>query len=314
MRHRAWVVLLVALVATACSFGPAATPSPEPSGSPGPTIGPLPTPADHDLSTGELTYRLMDAFAPLTYCDPDEYPVSRGDEPQKAIERFPEIQADADTFAAILERLGLSGTSDFTADQKLAIYREWKRLNAVVLTPVGDRAAFDLVTETDPGLGEGVRSRGTIDLRGAIAIEASEPTFLVGCPICLSRGTLIATPSGPVAVERLTAGDPVWTLDVSGRRVAGTVAVVGRAAVPLGHQVIDLLLDDGRMELASPGHPLADGRRIGEVGVGDLVDGARVVSAVVLDYDQPFTYDVLPSGATGLYWANGILLGSTLDR
>jgi hypothetical protein len=66
--------------------------------------------------------------------------------------------------------------------------------------------------------------------------------------------------------------------------------------------------------LASPGHPLADGRRVGEAGAGDLVDGARVVSAVVLDYDQPFTYDLLPSGDTGLYWANGILLGSTLDR
>jgi hypothetical protein len=306
---------LVALVATACSFGPAATPSPEPSGSPGPTIGPLPTPADHDLSTAELTYRLMDAFAPLTYCDPDEYPVSRGDEPQKAIERFPEIQADEPTFAAIVERLGFVGTTDFTANQKLAIYREWKRLNAVALTPVGDdRAAFDLLTETDPGMGEGVRSRGTIDVRGAITVESSEATFLVGCPICLSRGTLIATPSGPVAVEQLTAGDRVWTVDATGRRVAGVVAVVGRAAVPLGHQVIDLLLDDGRRVLASPGHPLADGRRVGEAGAGDLVDGARVVSAVVLDYDQPFTYDLLPSGDTGLYWANGILLGSTLDR
>jgi hypothetical protein len=29
-------------------------------------------------------------------------------------------------------------------------------------------------------------------------------------------------------------------------------------------------------------------------------------------YDHPATYDLLPSGATGFYWADGILIGSTL--
>jgi hypothetical protein len=30
-------------------------------------------------------------------------------------------------------------------------------------------------------------------------------------------------------------------------------------------------------------------------------------------YGQPATYDVLPAGDTGFYWANGILLASTLS-
>ena len=29
-------------------------------------------------------------------------------------------------------------------------------------------------------------------------------------------------------------------------------------------------------------------------------------------YDGGATFDILPAGATGLYWANGVLLGSTL--
>jgi hypothetical protein len=30
-------------------------------------------------------------------------------------------------------------------------------------------------------------------------------------------------------------------------------------------------------------------------------------------YEGSATYDLLPSGDTGLYWADGILLGSTLN-
>jgi hypothetical protein len=39
------------------------------------------------------------------------------------------------------------------------------------------------------------------------------------------------------------------------------------------------------------------------------VDGTERVA-----YAEPETYDVLPAGATGCYWANGILVGSTLAR
>ena len=306
--------ILVAACSAAPSPSPGVTPTPLPSGSPGPTIGPLPTPADRDLSTAQLKYRLLDAFSPLSYCDPDEYPVPRGDEPQKAIERFGEIRADHPTFAAIVDRLGLAGVTDFSADQKLAVYRQWKQLNAIELTVADDRASYDLLTETDPGLGQGVRTRGTIDIRGAIVVESREPAFLVSCPICLARGTLIDTPSGQVPVEQLRVGDAVWTADASGRRVEGRVEMVGRAPVPAAHRVVHLVLDDGRELWASPGHPLADGRPLADVRAGDAVDGARVASVESVGYGQPFTFDLLPSGPTGLYWANGILLGSTLDR
>jgi len=62
----------------------------------------------------------------------------------------------------------------------------------------------------------------------------------------------------------------------------------------------------------SPGHPTADGRHIADLSRGDALDGARVVSVERVRYAGAATYDILPAGATGMYWASGILLGSTL--
>ncbi len=76
--------------------------------------------------------------------------------------------------------------------------------------------------------------------------------------------------------------------------------------------MILLILDDGRALRASPGHPTADGRAIGDLRVGDRYDGARVIEIRTVPSTDAATYDVLPSGETGLYWANGILLGSSL--
>ena len=39
-----------------------------------------------------------------------------------------------------------------------------------------------------------------------------------------------------------------------------------------------------------------------------------MVSAGLIPYAGGFTFDLLPSGPTGTYFANGVLLGSTLSR
>jgi hypothetical protein len=78
--------------------------------------------------------------------------------------------------------------------------------------------------------------------------------------------------------------------------------------------VIQLYLEDGRSLLVSPGHPLVDGRTIAHLQPGDVLDGARVRSTRWLSYEGRATYDLLPTGGTGHYWANGILVGSTLAR
>jgi hypothetical protein len=76
--------------------------------------------------------------------------------------------------------------------------------------------------------------------------------------------------------------------------------------------VIHLILDDGRELWVSPGHPTADGRTAGELQAGDRLAGGRVIVAEPVRYAGAATYDLLPAGDTGFYWANGILLASTL--
>ena len=75
--------------------------------------------------------------------------------------------------------------------------------------------------------------------------------------------------------------------------------------------MVHFILSDGRELWASPGHPTADGRRLDDLKVGNLMDGAPVTFIERIPYNGSATYDILPSGSTGFYWANGILLGST---
>jgi hypothetical protein len=47
--------------------------------------------------------------------------------------------------------------------------------------------------------------------------------------------------------------------------------------------------------------------------LGDPVDGSGVILIENVPYSGSATYDLLPAGETGLYWADGVLLGSTLE-
>ena len=96
----------------------------------------------------------------------------------------------------------------------------------------------------------------------------------------------------------------------AGARVAKPVVHIGRTVVPSTHQVVHLALADGRELWVSPGHPTADGRIVGQLQAGDLLDGGIIRSAGLVRYTGYATYDLLPAGETGFYWANGILLAS----
>lgn len=304
------VAAVVAVVAGCGAIDRSSSPSPSPSASPSPSPS-----AGGTLSAAQQRLALIDRFGPLWFCDPDFYPVARNDEAALAVKRFDEVRADAPAFAAILAHLGAQPGDFFTADQKLAIYRIWKQLNAIVLEPGADgRSRFDYLNAPAEGAAEGRRTAGTIGPDGAITIEQQAPAGEPNCPICLARGTRIATPDGEIAIEDIRVGTPVWSIDSSGRRFVATVVGVGRTPVAASHRVVRLMLGDGRVVRASPGHPLADGRSLGDVRAGDKVDGATVVSATLESYDGGSTFDLLPSGPTGIYWADKIALGSTLSR
>ncbi len=291
--------------------------SPQPSLSPGGSSasqpGNLSSPGSALLTTGQLRVALVDQLGARWYCDPDEYPVARADPQQRAIERFDEMRADTDNFQAVAASLGLDPKADMTPEQKLAVYQLWKVVISIPLDPVdSEHYKFEYLAVPVGNKTEGTRTTGTIDVHGMITIEAQVAAGQPPCPICLALGTLIDTPSGPIAVERLRIGDPIWTMDATGDRVSGLVIALGSTRVPIGHQVVSLRLADGRSVTASPGHPLADGRRLGDVRAGDTVDGSQVITASLSRYAGAETMDLIASGATGGYYAGGIPLGSTL--
>jgi hypothetical protein len=277
---------------------------------PAPTVTPVPT-LPGGLGLAELKYRLLAEFPDFFFCDPDFYPVARDDEMELARQRFPEIQADPDVFETILAHTGLEGVSAFTDEQKLLVYRDFKKLSALVLEPAGDSYRFQIqVAEVE---GEGVLVTGLIDGQGLIT-TLERTASIATCPICLAAGTLIDTPAGPLRVESLRPGMSVWTLNEAGERIAQPLERVGKTNVPLDHQVIHLILEDRRQVWVSPGHPTTEGMNIGHLQVGDPLDGSAVLSTERVVYAGLATYDLLPAGETGSYWANGILLASTLKH
>jgi len=129
---------------------------------------------------------------------------------------------------------------------------------------------------------------------------------------CLSATDRIATPSGSVLVTQVTPGMSVWSTNSTGQRIAVKVVEVHHTAVPASHLMVDLQLADGRTVLASLGHPLPSGAPVSSLTVGQAFEGTRVVSDARVVYGKPYTYDLLPAGPTHTYYADGVLLGSTL--
>ncbi|HEX9105765.1 MAG TPA: hypothetical protein VF832_01020 [Longimicrobiales bacterium] len=260
------------------------------------------------LSPTRLLYRL-DARWTIFFCDPDYYPIARGDELQRALEVYPTIAADSEKLSAILEHLALPPQPNPSDSTRLRIYRESKRLASIAFTPAGDRYSFQLREQESKGAVYSVS--GSIDRSGEISVSSRTSSY-GGCPICLDGAARIATPSGDVRVRMLAKGDTVWTRDAAGARVAAPVLRVGHVPVPPAHRMVRLRLADGRSLLLSPGHPTADGRRAGELARGDTLDGSRVASVRRVAPRDSATWDILPAGTTGIYWANGIALKSTL--
>jgi hypothetical protein len=271
--------------------------------------GPPPPTPNATHTEAQLKYLLLDHYGEdrFFFCDPDYYPVARGDEPERAVAAFPAIRNETGVFSAITARKGLR--PPYSDDDRLIIYREYKKLRALHLEPAGDGTyRFSLQLGT---MGEGERVSGIIRSDGVILNQQAENAVLT-CPICLAGETLIDTPSGPVRVKDIGVGMIIWSPRLDGTREAVPVLRVGKIRVPPGHRLVRLQLSDGREISASPGHPTLDGRTLGSLAVGDRVDGAAVIGTATVPPGGEFTYDVLPAGETGGYWAGGIPLKSTL--
>lgn len=268
-----------------------------------------PAPVGAPMTIDQLKFRVLDKVGTPIYCDPDFYPVARlGGEESNAIKMYPQIEANSELYAAIIvhERLP---AGDLTDAEKLTVYKAYKRLRALTLAQSGDHYTFQYLANAGDST---QRVSGTVTLDGVVTTTSMTPSGRPPCPICLAAATLIATPGGPVRVTDVRAGMLIWTASVDGRQVATSVLEVGSTPVPAGHLMVRLVLADGREVLASPGHRTADGRPLGELSIGDRLDGSTIKMWELVPYAGDRTYDILPAGPTATYWANGILLSSTL--
>ncbi len=261
-------------------------------------------------SPTELKYRLIDEFGEPFYCDPYQYPIAReGQEEQDALAQFASIRSNQEEFSVIIKKLNIAEKTDYATAEKIIIFREHNKLKiAITLTTISDKYNFELREGENPG----ERIEGTITPAGRIAVTKRETVFNT-CPICLSAGTLIDTPNGLIPVQQLSIGMSIWTTDEAGNRTVGTVIDTTKTLTQ-SFLLTRIILEDGRSVTASPGHPAADGRALAYYRVGDILDNARIVSIESVPYIDSATYDILPSGPTGLYRANGILLGSTIAK
>lgn len=279
----------------------------------GACVGPLapPTPLPSRLPVVELEYRVMEQVGRPWYCDPDFYPIARAEEIDLAREHEAQLQADPD-WPAILRHNNIPPGVPLTDAQLLAVYHDWKDLKRVDLQPVGpDAYGTILLIRPASADKQGERVELRVIADGTVHVLKRDVAAAPNCPICLASTTRIDTPRGSVPVSALRAGDLVWTLGASGGRVAAPLLEASSVEAPAGHEVIRLTLADGRGLTASPGHPIADGRAIGSLAIGDALDGSRVAALERLPY-RGRTYDVLPAGPSGAYWADGIALRSTL--
>jgi hypothetical protein len=293
-----WIILL-AFVLAGAACGSDTTGNP-PSGAP--------------RSLPELKLAVLDAVGGhLSYCDPDVYPVGHDGALANARRRLPTIKADRVSFQAILKHEGLTAGRHVRPDELIAISEDYKQMQAIELKPIGSGYTFDLLVPQEGSETGTSRVRGAVSASGVVDLEQRVTAAEPNCPICLATGTRIATPTGEVSVQDLRVGTAVWTTDTGGRRIVGIVLETGHMEAPPGHVVVELRLDDGRTVRVSPGHPTADGRTVGALRPGDPYDGGRVTSATLVPYVGS-TWDILPSGPTGSYVANGVSLGSTLGR
>jgi hypothetical protein len=155
---------------------------------------------------------------------------------------------------------------------------------------------------------------GLIDHHEPITVEtgktvAVELRACLRC-ICASPDTPIATPSGDIAMRALATGDLVYSID-QGQIVAVPIRATNRVAVH-AHHVVRMSLATGAVLEISPGHPTADGATVGDLRAGDRPAGVKILTVELVLYAHSHTYDILPASDSGVYFAAGIALASTL--
>jgi hypothetical protein len=167
------------------------------------------------------------------------------------------LGSDPPTLSAVEQRLLITAGPPFTDNQTMEIYIELLKLHKIQLVPVGTGFHFSYRALAHSATHD---VQGSVARAGSVTVDQVGPSQFFSCPICLARGTLIATPVGPVPVEAVDVGMAVYTANTEGQRVSVTVVRIGTTRVSPRHRMLTIRLSDGRSVTASPNHPTAGDR------------------------------------------------------
>lgn len=202
-----------------------------------------------------------------------------------------------------------------------SIFEEWSRdvyvridsHNGATITGSSQRqVALNNVRTLDEVLERAIRNPAKVHAKTIEHKTMSPPYRQDGGP-CLPGNSLISVPGGSMLIKNLKSGDLVWTVDKFGHKVQAPIVQRTKRIAAKNHKVAYIVLKDGRELIVSPGHPTIDNRELGSLKEGKFLDQSEIISLRITSYKEKYTYDILPSGDTGGYWANNILIGSTLS-
>ena len=128
--------------------------------------------------------------------------------------------------------------------------------------------------------------------------------------VCASAETPVATADGERPIASLHPGDLVYSADHGALRLVPLLEV-SRTAV-FHHRVIEVHLSNGALLRMSAGHPLADGRLLGSVEVGDRLEGANVVERREIPTTSPSPTTSSPRPTATRTSPRAVLVGTTL--
>jgi len=135
--------------------------------------------------------------------------------------------------------------------------------------------------------------------------------YPAGCPvpICLSAETRIKTPTIEKVVTDLKESDFVISDNGKLVKIKKTSKTEAKK-----HKILKITFHDATTLEISPNHPTSDRKLFKELKIGDLIGGKQIIEIKEILYKYKYTYDILPDSETGNYYANGVLIGSTLKR
>lgn len=151
---------------------------------------------------------------------------------------------------------------------------------------------------------------------GSIIYRNPDGSLFRGTPNfcrCLPGETLIGTPEGDRRIDQLKSGDPVYSVNAKNERIIRCIHLIRSVTIPADYKMLQLKLDDGRQLTVSPQHPDARGEPLIKLEIGACLDGGKLIEKRIIKYSGSFTWDILPEGEFPVYFANDILIGSTLQ-